>query len=175
MILIVAPEHEAGAVLAVRRPSHVIDLASPGAPAAPDGEARRLSLRFNDIAGPRDGLVPPDAGHVAALLDHAAGWTGERPLLVQCWAGISRSTATAYAIACARAGPGREAALAGRLRALAPFATPNPLIVALADRALGRGGAMARAVHAIGRGAEAPHGRAFDFDLSPFVTERTPR
>lgn len=171
MILIVAPADEAEAVIRARRPSHRLGLASPGSapPAWADGpvqiqaQIQALDLTFNDIAGPRDGLVPPSAEHIDALLAFGRGWRGPAPLLVHCWAGISRSTAAAYALACARAGAGSEVGLALRLRAVAPFATPNPLMVALADARLGRGGAMTAAIAAIGRGAEAGRGRAFDF------------
>ena len=54
---------------------------------------------------------------------------------------------------------------AARLRDAAPTATPNPLIVAHADRLLDRGGAMVRAVEAIGRGAETDWGAPFELNL----------
>lgn len=169
MKLIVAPLHEAAGLVVRHQPSHLISLASPGQVDAPLTKAppHRLDLRFNDIAEPRDGLTPPSEADVVALLAFAASWDGTRPLLVHCWAGVSRSTAAAYVLACARSTPGREADWAKRLRAAAPTATPNPLIVALADRLLNRDGAMTRAVAAIGRGAETAWGQAFELDLSP--------
>ena len=88
-------------------------------------------------------------------------------MLVQCWAGVSRSTAAAYVVACALEGEGREADVARRLREAAPFATPNPLIVALADAQLGREGRMVEAVAAIGRGAETSMGRMFVLAVEP--------
>lgn len=169
MKLIVAPLHEVAGLAARHQPSHLISLASPGHVDAPLAKAppHRLDLRFNDIAAPREGLTPPTEADVAALLAFAASWDGTRPLLIHCWAGVSRSTAAAYVIACDRTAPGREAHWAGRLRSLAPTATPNPLMVALADRCLKRDGAMTRAVAAIGRGAETAWGLAFELDLSP--------
>ncbi|HEY1073945.1 hypothetical protein [Brevundimonas sp.] len=174
MKLIVAPLHEAAGLMARHQPSHLISLASPGHVEARlvDPLSHRLDLRFNDIAEPRAGLTPPGEADVAALLAFAASWDGTRPLLVHCWAGVSRSTAAAYVIACARSAPGREAAWAERLRAAAPTATPNPLLVALADRHLHRDGAMSRAVAAIGRGAETAWGAPFELDLTP---EKEPR
>ena len=166
MRLIVSPLPQVERLLAEHRPSHLVTLASPGAEVAFDAEYR-LDLRFNDIAAPREGLVAPSLEHVEALLAFADGWSGARPLLIHCWAGVSRSTAAAYEIVCASAAPGREAEWAERLRSLAPTATPNPLIVALADRLLNRDGAMTRAVAAIGRGAETAWGQAFELDLSP--------
>ncbi|MFK0299521.1 tyrosine phosphatase family protein [Brevundimonas sp. NPDC090276] len=169
MKLIVAPLHEVAALVARHQPSHLISLASPGYVDAPlaDAPPYQLDLRFNDIAEPREGLTPPTEADVAALLTFAASWDGARPLLIHCWAGVSRSTAAAYVIACARSAPGREAEWARRLRSLAPTATPNPLIVALADRHLNRDAAMVRAIAAIGRGTETAWGAPFELDLSP--------
>lgn len=165
MRLIVSPLPQVERLLAAQRPSHLVTLASPGAEAAFDAE-HRLDLRFNDIAVPHEGLVAPSLEHVEALLAFADGWSGARPLLIHCWAGVSRSTAAAYAIACARTAPGREAEWAARLRDAAPTATPNPLIIALADRLLDRGGAMIHAVEGIGRGAETDWGDPFELNLT---------
>lgn len=168
MKLIVAPLHEVPALIMRGQPSHLISLASPGHVDAPftNPPPHRLDLLFNDIAEPREGLCPPSVGDVVALLAFAERWDGARPLLIHCWAGVSRSTAAAYAVACAKSAPGREQDWAERLRLAAPSATPNPLIVALADRMLDRGGAMSRAVVAIGRGAETAWGAPFELDLS---------
>lgn len=174
MKLIVAPLHEAPALIARHRPSHLISLASPGHIDTPLVEAppHRLDLRFNDIMEPREGLTPPTEADVAALLAFAEGWDGARPLLIHCWAGVSRSTAAAYVIACAGTEPGREQDWADRLRLAAPTATPNPLIVALADGLLTREGAMSRAAAAIGRGVETAWGAAFELDLPPLGASR---
>lgn len=168
MKLIVSPLHHVASLVATWQPSHLISLASPGHDQTPldDEPPCRLDLRFNDIAEPQPGLAPPSAQHAADLLAFADTWDGARPLLVHCWAGISRSTAAAYAIACARSKPGDEQDWAERLRRAAPAATPNPLLVALADRRLNRGGAMIRAIAAIGRGAEASWGEPFELDLA---------
>lgn len=169
MKLIVAPLPEVARLAAIRRPSHMVSLASPGHVDAllVDPPPRRLDLRFNDIAVPGEGLIAPSEADIAALLDFADGWDGTRPLLIHCWTGVSRSTAAAYVVACARSTPGREADWADRLRRAAPTATPNPLMVALADRCLGREGAMLRAITAIGRGCETVWGASFELDLGP--------
>jgi len=168
MKLIVAPLHEVAGLAARHQPSHLISLASPGQVDATltDASPHRLDLRFNDIAESRAGLTPPTEADVAALLAFTASWDGARPMLIHCWAGVSRSTAAAYVIACVRSAPGREAMWAARLRDAAPTATPNPLFVALADRLLTRGGAMSRAIAVIGRGAETAWGEAFELNLS---------
>lgn len=148
-----------------RRPAGVVSLLGPGQPLPPlAGDAERLVLRFNDIAEPRPGLVPPDRRMVGELLDFGAA-AGDGPLLLHCWMGISRSPAAAFVLACALAEPGAEAGLARALRRASPTATPNRLFVALADEFLRRDGRMARAVEAIGRGCEAA-ARPFELDLS---------
>jgi predicted protein tyrosine phosphatase len=118
-----------------------------------------LVLRFHDIAEPLLGYVPPSESHVADALAFAAACQG--PIVVHCYAGVSRSTAMAYAIACAREPRRDEAELARALRSLSPTATPNRLIVRLADQALGREGRMAAAIEAIGRGVDAYEGEPF--------------
>jgi predicted protein tyrosine phosphatase len=80
---------------------------------------------------------------------------------VHCWAGISRSTASAYVALCMARPAADEEGLAWELRAAAPSATPNRLIVSLCDDLLGRHGRMTRAVAAIGRGEEAFEGTPF--------------
>ena len=163
MTIIVAPLHEVRSVLAARRPSHLVTLGSPDGPTAEVRHAGpRLRLLFHDVAAARDGLTPATAGDIERLLAFARGWDAGQPLLIHCWAGVSRSPAAAYAIACARAQAGEEARLAAALRAAAPFATPNPLVVALADGLLGRDGAMIEAISAIGRGAEIGLGSSFE-------------
>ena len=67
-------------------------------------------------------------------------------------------------LACDR-NPGRERAIAGELRSRAPFATPNRLMVRLADDLLARSGRMVAAIDAIRRGAEAPQGEPFDLPV----------
>ena len=167
MKIVVAPLHALEATVRTTAASHIVSLASPGAePVAIAHHGPLLRLAFNDIDAPRDGLVAPDDAHVMALLDFAAGWDGERPLLVHCWAGVSRSPAAAYIIGCARLPRGEEAGLALALRTTAPFATPNPRMVALADARLGRDGAMIDAIRAIGRGAEVGLGVPFTLGVS---------
>lgn len=168
MMLIVSPLVHLPHLLEKRKPSHVLTLISPDAPdVVCEGIAAACHqvLRFNDIVEAREGLVAPDRQAVQAILDFAAQWDRAAPLLIHCLAGISRSTAAAYAISCRYGYAGQEDALAVRLRAASPYATPNPLVTQLADDILGRGGAMTRAVAAIGRGEEAVVGLPFDYPL----------
>jgi predicted protein tyrosine phosphatase len=120
-----------------------------------------LLLSMHDIAEAQDGLTPPGEAHVRAVLDFAFAWDRRRPLVVNCFAGISRSTASAYIIAAALAPQRDERELARTLRALSPSATPNPRLIALADGLLGRRNRMVEAIAAIGRGADAFEGTPF--------------
>ena len=87
------------------------------------------------------------------VLDFVGGWGRDEPILIHCYAGISRSTAAAYITACAHNPEHDEEEIALALRAASPSASPNRRFVALADAELGRGGRMTRAIEKIGRGA----------------------
>ena len=153
----------------VRRlhPDGVVSLLGPGQspPTLPPGTAR-LILRFHDIAQPAEGYIAPDSGIVNQLLAFDADLGEGARVLAHCWMGISRSPAAAYILACARYGPGAEDQLAQALRQAAPSATPNPLLVRLADAHLARGGRMRAAIAAIGRGCDADVGESFELALA---------
>jgi predicted protein tyrosine phosphatase len=164
MKLIICPLAQLDAGLA-SNPSHVLSLISPDADAPDINAAHRLVLRFNDISGPRDGLTAASLGDIESLIAFARSWHGPAPLLVHCWAGISRSTAASYIIACLHHAPGSEQSLAQQLRSIAPQATPNPLMIALADKLLQRGGQMSQAIAEIGRGCETACGELFALEV----------
>jgi predicted protein tyrosine phosphatase len=124
-----------------------------------------LILGMDDITGPLEGYIAPADEHVTRLLDFVRGWDRAAPLVIHCYAGISRSTAGAYVAACALNPHRDEATIARTLRRASPTATPNFRIVALADRALGRGGRMTTAIEEIGRGVMAFEGDPFRLDL----------
>ena len=84
---------------------------------------------------------------------------------MHCFAGISRSTASAYASVCALNPHRDEAGIARALRRASPTATPNIRIVTLADRLLGRNGRMTAAIQTIGRGVAAEAGTPFRLEL----------
>jgi predicted protein tyrosine phosphatase len=112
-----------------------------------------------------DGYVPPGGEHVEKLIEFVTGWKRTAPLVVHCFAGISRSTAGAYVAACAL-NPGRdETTIAQALRLASPTATPNARIVALADGLLNRKGRMIAAIESIGVGSFASEGTPFRLDL----------
>lgn len=128
-------------------------------------EDRHLFLGFNDIIEPMEGMTLPAAEHIERLLDFSKRWDRQAPLLIHCFAGISRSTAGAYITALALNPALDEVVLAQTLRRNAPSATPNSRLIALADDMLGRRGRMVDAIKAIGRGEEAFEGTPFILPL----------
>jgi predicted protein tyrosine phosphatase len=128
--------------------------------------ARHLRLELSDIAEDMPGQIVPADEHVVAALDFVRAWDRREPMVIHCYAGVSRSTAAAYAAACLLRPQADERALAEQLREASPTATPNMAIVAHADRRLGRGGRMVEAIAAIGRGAEVTDYLGIPFSLA---------
>lgn len=120
---------------------------------APD---RHLVLGMNDIsfAGTGD-LIAPDENHVSAIIEFARLWNREAPLLIHCWMGVSRSPAAAIIASLAVNPEEDDQALALRLRAASPYATPNARLIQIGDHLLERRGRLVKAVSSIGRGADA--------------------
>ena len=127
--------------------------------------ANHLRIAMDDIVEHIDGFVAPSELHIGQVLDFVRRWDRGAPLVVHCYAGISRSTASAFAAACMLNPHRDEASIARQIRAASPIASPNRLIVTLADRALGRGGRMVRALDAIGPGSLSVEGRPFRVDI----------
>jgi predicted protein tyrosine phosphatase len=147
----------------------LVTLLSPGTEVErPMGIApeRHLYLAVSDIIEPTPGQVLPGASHLDELLRFVLAWDRAAPMVIHCFAGVSRSTAAAYVATCALA-PGRdEFAVARALRAASPTASPNPRLVALADDKLGRRGRMREAIAAIGRGEACFEGTPFALELN---------
>ena len=120
-----------------------------------------LILSMNDITAAQPDMTLPGEDHVRSLLDFARSGDREAPLVIHCFAGISRSTAAAYSVAAALAPQRDEAELAATLRRLSPSATPNIRLVSIADGLLGRQGRMIAAIESIGRGVDAFEGVPF--------------
>jgi predicted protein tyrosine phosphatase len=124
-----------------------------------------LLLDMDDISEHIDGYVLPGEQHVADLITFVRRWDRSKPLVVHCYAGISRSTAGAFVTACALNPERDERRIARALRVASPTADPNLRIVRLADRALRRNGRMVRAIEGIGRGEMAHAAQPFRLDL----------
>lgn len=164
----VCPLNVVESAISAHAPSHLISLLSPETMIdTPAGIApgNHLKVAVNDIATPADGLVEPNRAHAQAIVDFAARWERSAPMLIHCYAGISRSTAAALIVLCSLEPEGREAALTERMRAAAPFARPNPLLVACADWVLGRNGGLTQALEAMGEAELAWEGQLFGLAL----------
>ena len=125
-----------------------------------------LWLQVDDISEPYEGYVLPQPEHVEELIAFVRRWPREAPLVIHCYAGVSRSTAAAFVAVCALNPAGDERNIAKALRGASPTATPNIRIVAIADQLLGRQGRMINAVKAIGSGIVLSEALPFRLELS---------
>lgn len=137
---------------AVRRPENIL-------------ADNHLLLGMDDICMPMDGYVVPCEEHVIQLVDFVSNWDRTAPLVVHCFAGISRSSAGAFITACALNPKRSERRIAQAMRAASPTAQPNMRLVSLADDLLGRNGRMTEAIAAIGPGMPAYEAAPFRLDL----------
>jgi predicted protein tyrosine phosphatase len=136
----------------VTRPSHI-------------AAENHLILSVDDIPAPMDGMIVPAREHVERLIDFATRWDRSAPMVVHCYAGISRSTAAAYVAACTLNPQRDEMQIARTIRIASRTAKPNAAIVSIADQMLKRDGRMIRAVEALGPGEDANEGIPFRLDL----------
>jgi predicted protein tyrosine phosphatase len=125
-----------------------------------------LVLAVDDIAMPMEGYTVPAQEHVERLIDFVGLWDRAAPMVVHCYAGISRSTAGAYVAACALNPARDEQQIAWDIRRASRTAQPNVAIVSIADRLLKRDGRMVRAIETIGPGHAAMEGDPFRLDIA---------
>ena len=153
MTIIVCPLSRAPSIARERAPSRAVSLLDPETsfPALGMGD-RHLQLDVHDIDSEVEGLDACCDERMGRILQFVRGWDRGAPILIHCWAGISRSTATAYITACVHNPDIDERTIAEALREASPTATPNRRFIALADAALGRNGRMNAAISAIGPG-----------------------
>ncbi len=139
-----------------RNVTHVLSILDPEWPdpdftTYPPSHVRTV-LRFHDIIDPTPGMVLPTEADVDTILAFgraitAEGGTPEAHLLVHCHAGISRSTAAMIMIL-AQASPDQdEASIVERVFSIRDKAWPNHLMIAFADRRLGRAGRLTTATN----------------------------
>lgn len=141
-----------GNVSKVQRPSSVL-------------AENHLMISMDDIVEPADGFVAPSSAHIETALAFVRKWDRSAPLVIHCYAGISRSTASAFMTACALNPDRDELSIARQIRAASPSAYPNRLIVSLADKVLGRDGRMLDALDKIGPGNMTVESRPFRVEL----------
>ncbi len=146
------------------KPSRVVSLLSPydSFPAfAGLGPDLHLQVGIHDITADIGDWQAPAMGDAERVIRFVEGWDRAAPMLIHCWAGISRSTASAFITACVHNPSADEEEIALAIRKASPTASPNPRLVGHADALLGRNGRMTKAVEAIGRGAVSDEAVAF--------------
>ncbi|HEY7750560.1 MAG TPA: tyrosine protein phosphatase [Aestuariivirgaceae bacterium] len=166
-MIIVSPLSAVPRLVSERGVTHVLGCLGPESPHPELGLVleRHLRLTFHDILGELQGFQAPMREHMEQIVDFIDSWDQSGSLLIHCFAGISRSTASAFTAMCMLNPQEDECALAQELRSHSPVASPNTRMVKLADDILGRGGRMVEAVELIGRGAEAFEGTIFSWNV----------
>lgn len=124
--------------------THVLSLLDPGKkpylhPSTPN--KNWLLLHFEDNLEAHQ-PNSPTKDHVKLILDWAKKLPNDAILLVHCEAGVSRSTAAAFAILVQHHGVDNIEDCASMLLDVRPEACPNPLITLWADEILECGGKL---------------------------------
>ena len=135
--------------------------------------ARHLRGGVNDIDSHIDFLTAPNEAHVQELIDFLGEWDLREPLLVHCWAGISRSTAAAFITLCLHNPELEEMALAAFVREKIAHAKPNKLMVEIADDLMRRRGRMVEAVDAMGPALDTYEGCLVELPIRPLLKGET--
>jgi len=155
MSIIVCPLSRAPEIARDKKPSRVVSLLDPSSrfPLLDGyGHDRHLCVEVHDINEEADGMDACCDERMRRIIAFVSDWDRRDPMLIHCYAGISRSTATAYIAACVHNPDVDELQIAHALRSASAAAWPNRRFVALADAELGRGGRMSRAIADIGDG-----------------------
>src|SRR6185437_1993559 len=91
-----------------------------------------LVLAMDDIVSPLDGRTVPAEEHVGRLIEFVGRWDRATPMVMHCFAGISRSTGAAFVAACALNPRRDELQIAQAIRTASRTAQPNARIVSIA-------------------------------------------
>jgi predicted protein tyrosine phosphatase len=170
-LILVTPLSAMLDTLRAYQPSRLVSMLSPEYMIdTPPGFSpeRHLRLALNDIADPALGTAPPMEQHVEDLIEFGRDWDAADPMLIHCWAGVSRSMAAAFVLLCDRSWRGAEFRIAREMRGRAPHASPNRLFVRLADEILERNGAMMRAIDAMGPAVAVEEGEPVELPFDVF-------
>lgn len=163
--LIVTPLSLIEETILRERPSHMLSLLGPDYMIDAHGAfetAKHLRISVHDISNALPGHTEPTRQHATEVLAFADTWDGTRPMLIHCWAGISRSTASMFMILCKLNPQLRELDILRQMREQAPHVKPNGLLTAHADQLLGREGRMVDALDLVGPPDLVEMGRYFE-------------
>lgn len=125
-------------------PSHIISIYGPESRylGLPDfDQSHQLHARFEDTASPADPGAPTLA-HISQIMAFIDALPKDARLMIHCLQGSTRGAATALGIL-SRYLPADKAGQA-IFRAV-PNAAPNPLVIALWDKAIGHDGKLIKA------------------------------
>lgn len=151
--IIVCPLSHIDDVIRLEQASHLLTLLGPDYMIAHHGAmpaGRHLRVKVHDIPEPLPGQIAPQRSHAEQVLAFADGWDRSSPMVIHCWAGISRSTAAMWMTLCKLNPEADEYDILAAMRARAPHISPNRLLVAHADDLLGRNGRMVDALDEVG-------------------------
>ncbi|MET0182607.1 MAG: protein-tyrosine phosphatase family protein [Caulobacterales bacterium] len=154
MTILVCSLSKVPEVARTRGPSRLVSLLDPNSNFPKNhGVPHHLALSMHDINEEHSGWNAPAHQQIEELIGFVEQWDrAAAPILIHCYAGISRSTATAFVTACVHNPRADEEVIAWALRTSSISAWPNKRIIALADAHLGRNGRMIRAIETIGPG-----------------------
>lgn len=146
MIVVSSFDH-APAAFAQYQPSHVISILDRDEPLSSfKGLGASHHLRLIGDCSRNAACADDDDSRCAQLIAFAERWDRCAPLLIHCSEGVARSMAAAFIILCAVEKDTPESEIAARIRQAAPHADPNLLLVAEADKLLGRQDRMVEAI-----------------------------
>lgn len=165
MTILVSSLAAAPELVRLHKPERIVSLLSPyddfpefhGHP-----QDHHLQVAIHDIAEDVGDWQAPGKSDAERVVQFVSDWRQSAPLLIHCWAGISRSSASAFIAACVHNPEADEEEIAWAIRNASATASPNTRLVAHADALLGRSGRMSKAIEAIGRSAYA------GYDAEPF-------
>jgi len=165
--------------------THVLSILDPEWPDPEDFRSwdphHRTTVSFHDSIEPTPGQILPGRDHVERILAFGrdldtGAETGDAHLLVHCHMGVSRSTAAVAMLIAQSHADADEDAIFARLAEVRPQAWPNSLMIAFADKILGRDGRLTAALgrHYARRLAVRPeiedfmrtHGRTHEIEMA---------